>query len=123
MFIQVSSFSQDILHVVDLYKLLRHQLEHIDVANGRIFNVGGGRGISVSLAELTRLCEEHSGTHIDIGIDLRTRDADVPWYVTDSTRVMSAFDWKPTRTVEDIVEELFAWLIDHRTQLEPILGS
>ena len=114
---------RDILHVIDLYNLLRHQLEHIDIANGQTFNVGGGRGVSTSLAELTRLCEKHSGTHLDIGIDLGTRDADVPWYVTDSTRVMSAFDWKPTRTVEDIVEELFAWLTDHRTQLEPILGS
>ena len=110
-------------HVIDLYNLLRHQLEHIEIANGQTFNVGGGRGASASLAELTRLCEEHSGTQLDIGIDLRTRDADVPWYVTDSTRVMSAFDWKPTRTVEDIVEELFAWLTDYRTQLEPILGS
>ena len=114
---------RDILHVSDLYALLRHQLDHLEIANGKTFNVGGGRSNSVSLSELTQLCEEFSGNDLRISGEPYSRDADIPWYITDSTQAQSCFDWQPAYSVETIVKEIFDWLVEHRSKLVPILGN
>jgi CDP-paratose 2-epimerase len=49
---------RDILHISDLYELIKLQIADFDVFNNRIFNAGGGTDVSVSLAELTAICEE-----------------------------------------------------------------
>jgi len=114
---------RDILHVADLYALLRAQFEQIDKINGQIFNVGGGRNISVSLAELTDLCTSRSGKRLDIAADPETRDADIPWYITDTRAVTETTGWQPRYDVESILDDIFAWLGDNRAQLEPILKA
>ncbi len=114
---------RDILHVADLYRLLKLQLSQISSLSGQIFNVGGGRKISVSLNELTQICEQHSSSHLNIACKPETRDADIPWYITDTQAVSDATAWQPQHSIEATVEEIFAWLTDHRNQLEPILGS
>ena len=55
-----------------------------------MFNVGGGRANSVSLAELTDLCRARADASIPIGSEPRTSDADVPYYVTDNAAVTAA---------------------------------
>ena len=47
---------RDILHVHDLFDLLLLQLEAPERWDGRVYNVGGGNEVSVSLRELTELC-------------------------------------------------------------------
>lgn len=112
---------RDILHVADLYELLRLQLAGMDRCRGRVFNVGGGAETSVSLAELTRLCVERSGSAIPIARQPETRPADIPWYVTDNGAVTEALGWRPTRPVGAILDDIFDWLRAHRGALEPIL--
>ena len=114
---------RDILHVADLYTLLKLQLSKLSSLNGQIFNVGGGIEVSVSLRELTELCKHYSSRSLNILSDPETREADIPWYVTDTTAVRNATGWTPKHSVNSTVEELFAWLTDYRDQLEPILGQ
>ena len=114
---------RDVLHVADLYELLKLQIRQIDGVNRRTFNVGGGRDNSVSLAELTQLCEMHTGHRLKFMRDDRTREADVPWYVTDNSEVLAKFGWRPQCTIESMLEEVFVWLADNRTELEPILRA
>ena len=57
---------RDLLHVDDLLALLDYQLTHFTEMDGEVFNVGGGRAISLSLLETTRICEEITGKKIDI---------------------------------------------------------
>lgn len=52
---------QDLLHVEDLFELLRLQLRDLAVHSGQVYNVGGGRDVSVSLLELTGLCRAATG--------------------------------------------------------------
>ncbi|MBT5265268.1 MAG: NAD-dependent epimerase/dehydratase family protein [Rhodospirillaceae bacterium] len=113
---------RDILHVTDLYRLLRCQLERIDDVSGHIFNVGGGAETSVSLTELSALCREISGNSIDIASDPETRPADIPYYVTDNSEVSEMFDWAPEYGVEAILEDVHSWLVGNREMLAPILG-
>lgn len=112
---------RDVLHVDDLYDLITLQLDDLDRWNGSLFNIGGGAANAVSLRELTALCRTATGKAIDIGEIAETRDADIPYYVTDHRRLTAATGWTPTRPVERIVDDIARWLVDHRTKLEPIL--
>jgi CDP-paratose 2-epimerase len=113
---------RDVLHVDDLYDLLSKQLAELDRHSKQIFyNVGGGMDNSVSLRELTRFCQELSGKRIEISRIPETRDADIPFYVSDCTAVRKAIGWKPKRTLNMVLENVWRWLVDYRNQLEAIL--
>jgi len=101
---------RDILHVADLFELLKVQIENIDKYSGTIFNVGGGREISISLNELTALCEKYTGNTTQIDSVKQNRDADIPIYLSDCTKVINATGWKPSRTPDMIVEEISHWI-------------
>ncbi|MEO5330400.1 MAG: NAD-dependent epimerase/dehydratase family protein [Magnetococcus sp. YQC-5] len=113
---------RDILHVSDLYRLLTLQLMTIDQIHGVTYNVGGGPGGSVSLCELTRICQKITGNTIEIQQKPVTTPADIPYYVTDNTHITLETGWKPEYTTERILEEIFVWLTEHKTQLKPILS-
>ncbi len=113
---------RDVLHVADLFDLLGRQIDALDNLSGRTFNVGGGLGVSVSLAELTELCAERTATRLTIGSDPTTRSVDIPYYVTDHSAVTKATGWSPARSVAIILDEVVNWLERHRKELEPVLG-
>lgn len=113
---------RDVLHINDLYRLLRIQIADIDTYTGHLFNVGGGRQTSVSLCELTRYCEHYTGNTIEIQQKLENRPADIPYYISDCTRIRNETGWTPIASVEDIVREIAEWIISHRDSLAPILS-
>jgi len=114
---------RDVLHVADLYDLVRLQLADMTRYSGGVYNVGGGRANSVSLAELTALCRARADASIPVDAEPRTNDADVPYYVTDNAAVTAATGWSPARPFETLLDEVFAWLRDHRAALEPVLSG
>ena len=67
---------RDILHVADLYDLIRIQVGDLGLHAGRTYNVGGGAGVSVSLAELTDLCVRRCQRVATLGSDPETRAAE-----------------------------------------------
>ena len=114
---------RDILHVHDLFDLICKQIADWPKHSGRIHNAGGGHANSVSLRELTEMCKERCGHDIPIGSDPQTRAADIPYYITDNAEITASTGWLPRRSVNDILDEVFQWLAEHREQLEPILNS
>lgn len=112
---------RDVLHIADLFDLLRLQIAAFDRHSGHSYNVGGGGGRSVSLAELTDLCRVRIGVSLRMGEDPTTRAADLPYYVTDHAAVTEATGWAPKRSVEMILDEVVEWLIEHRATVEPVL--
>ena len=114
---------RDVLHVADLHELVERQVADLERHAGPARNVGGGPEYSVSLAELTDLVVRASGRRIEIGRDPETRAADIPWYVTDNARIAAAADWRPRRGTAELIDEVVRWLVDHRSVLEPVLGS
>jgi CDP-paratose 2-epimerase len=113
---------RDVLHVRDLFDLVARQIGSFERHSGQTYNVGGGAAISVSLAELTGLCAARSGRRLALGSDPATHAADIPYYVTDTKAVSEATGWRPTRSVEATLDEVFTWLARHRAELEPVLG-
>jgi CDP-paratose 2-epimerase len=113
---------RDMLHVADLCDLLLLQIAQFDRCNGLIFNVGGGNGGSVSLCELTALVQAATGRTTRIDAQAESRVGDIPYYVSDCSRVEQHLQWQPRRRPGQIVEEIVRWIGDHRSALEPILS-
>lgn len=112
---------RDVLHVRDLFELVKIQIANWPKHSGQTYNIGGGHDRSVSLAELTALCQARSNNRIPISTDPETRAADIPYYITDNTEVTNQTGWQPKISVQQLLDEVFAWLRDNRVQLEPIL--
>lgn len=112
---------RDILHVDDLLRLVLYEIAHMDELSGETLNVGGGLGVSVSLRELTALCEELTGNRIGIGSVPGDRPADVRVYVTDNSRVTELTGWRPKRGAREILEDICVWIRDYREDLRGIL--
>lgn len=101
---------RDILHIDDLFKLVDWQIHHIDSVNGQVFNVGGGITHSLSLLEMTALCEEISNNKISILKVPETRVADLRIYITDNSKVSAMTGWSPEITVKQTLTEIFDWI-------------
>ena len=114
---------RDVLDVADLYELLRCQMADLGRHSGAVYNVGGGRENSVSLVELTARCRARAGQSIPIDRDPSTRDADVPYYVSDNAAVAAATGWTPRRSLDALLDDVFEWLGAHRDAVEPLLKA
>lgn len=112
---------RDLLHVDDLFSLVDIELGIIDRINGKIYNVGGGTKISLSLLETTALCRDISGNVIDIKQDQRTRPADIIMYLTDFSRVQNETGWKPLHSARNVLEQICGWIEEYESILKKIL--
>ena len=114
---------RDVLHMMDLFNLIQYQMQNISQCNEEIYNVGGGMRNSVSLLELTDIVTQMTGKKIYIGSDVTTREADIPFYVSDNTKVKNETQWEPTRNVPKIIEDILHWLKENEIILKPLFRS
>ncbi|MEK6647092.1 MAG: NAD-dependent epimerase/dehydratase family protein [Candidatus Firestonebacteria bacterium] len=112
---------RDIVHIDDLYNLINIQLKNIGKFNGEIFNVGGGKNISVSLNELTSICEKITGNKIKISKIQDNRNADIRIYLTDNTKVTKLTGWQPKISITNIIEGIHNWIKNNEKQLIKVL--
>jgi CDP-paratose 2-epimerase len=113
---------RDLLHVEDLCRLIDYEAHHLQALNMQTFNAGGGPSNTVSLAELTHLCSEITGNEVPVTAVDENRPGDIPWYVTDNTRITAATGWRPEKTVKDILLDSYQWLQENEGLLRPVLG-
>jgi len=113
---------RDILHIDDLFRLIDLQVNHLEEMSGSTFNVGGGKDVSVSLRELTKLSEKYTGNSIPIEGIKENRPGDIRIYITDNANVFKATGWKPAIGVESIIEEISEWIKENKNKLEGVLA-
>jgi CDP-paratose 2-epimerase len=109
---------RDILHVDDLYELIKKEVADA-TAGYQLHAVGGGADRSTSLRELTAACQARAGRAIEIDSEPDTHPADVPYHVTDAGAVRSKTGWVPNRTLDVLLDDVFEWLRSERVRLEP----
>jgi CDP-paratose 2-epimerase len=114
---------RDLLHVADLLDLIDTQLNRFAELDGRVFNVGGGLGSSLSLCETTAACRRVIGRSIPVGSVPETREGDVRVYVTDNSAVTTATGWVPRRTPDQILADIHAWVTAREPDLRRLLGG
>ena len=101
---------RDLLHVEDLCLLIDLQIQDMDKGSGKIYNVGGGQGVSLSLLEATSLCQEITGNKVSIACTKQNRPFDIPVYITNYEKLNKDYSWKPLRPKEKILEDIYVWL-------------
>lgn len=98
---------RDYVHVEDLAQAHVRVLDGITAGGpSGIFNLGGGRGVSV--AEIIRLMGEASGREIPIAIGPR-RVGDPVAIWSDIGLVNRTYGWEPTRDLQAMIGSAWEW--------------
>ena len=113
---------RDILHINDLYELVKIQLRDVQNWKGNIYNIGGGNELSVSLKELTELCKSITGNKLTVNQSKSERNADIPYYVTNYRKIREETNWKPTLDIEKIMQDIVDWINENYNDLKLILS-
>jgi CDP-paratose 2-epimerase len=113
---------RDILHIDDLYRLISMQIKDIGKFSDQTYNVGGGRKVSISLKELTYLCQKYTGETIPIDSLKEDRTGDIPIYITDHKKITEQTGWTPKITTDQIIVEITEWILENKELLLPILS-
>jgi len=114
---------RDFLHIDDLCLLIDFQLHNMKEMTGKTFNVGGGTDKSISLLELTAICQEITGNKVDIQEVKENRKADVRIYISDNSAVAKATGWQPKKSIHDMVSDIYQWIKQNELILRPILSE
>ncbi len=96
---------RDCLHPRDLVPALLAQMKPSSNNQPRIANFSGGVTNSMSLAQLTRWCDERFGRH-PVAMDANPRPFDIPWMVLDSTLAEKIWLWSPKISLPQLLEEI-----------------
>jgi len=113
---------RDFIHIDDLFNVVHTQIKDMDRYTGETFNIGGGLENSLSLFELTKLCEKMSGNHIEIKKELKDRPNDVRIYLSDTSKFQKKSDWKCQHNAEKTISDIYRWIIENKSVLERILN-
>ena len=105
---------RDVLHVNDLLDAYDAAIEKIDVAAGRVYNLGGGPLNVMSVwAEFGPILEKLLGKEIPVTRgDWRPGDQKV--FYADIRKAERELDWKPKIGVEQGVGMLFEWVKENQ---------
>ena len=106
---------RDILHINDVSEIILIQIKKIKKIHNKIFNIGGGINNSISLKDLTMKCEKLTGNKIKLKSVSKTSIFDIPYYVSDNSKVKKSYNWKPSRNIDKILGDIYHWLFKNKT--------
>lgn len=111
---------RDFLPIEDLCALVVKQLGQVPESRAVLYQAAGGRDFSVSLMELTKICQEVTGNKVLINSVAESHQNDLPILMLDSSTARRDFDWEPTITARDLVGRIYEWLVSNESALRPI---
>jgi CDP-paratose 2-epimerase len=104
---------RDLLYINDLIDALLLAEAHLERAQGRAFNIGGGPKNTLSLLELIALVERHHRLEVSFR---DWRSGDQRYYVSDTTRFEELTGWRPRIAAKEGIAALLHWLEERRHQ-------
>ena len=108
---------RDVLHIYDLCELIDLQIKKINYINNTLFTVGGSKRNCISLNELTTICEKISGNTLNISKIKKTSIYDIPYFVTNNSKVSKTYNWKPKRNIFKTVLDTYNWLKEDKSKI------
>ena len=105
---------RDVIHIDDVCNIIFLQIKKLKTINNNIFNIGGGIKNAISLLSLTNKCKKLTKNNINIKKVLKTSIFDIPYFVTDNSKILKAYKWKPTKNIDKILKDIFIWLSQNK---------
>ena len=65
---------------------------------------------AISLKELTKKCEKITSNSIKFTVKKSTSIYDIPYFVTDNSKVSNLYKWKPEKNIDDIIRDTHLWM-------------
>ncbi len=97
---------RDLLYIDDLSSAYVKAIEHIDRANGEIYNVGGGPENQISLLEFLKVLKNQIGLTTQYSFS-SWREGDQRVFISDNAKLRDHLGWQPTTTVGKGLDALF----------------
>jgi CDP-paratose 2-epimerase len=111
---------RDFVGIDDLGDLVLLQIERMSDLPRRRYNVGGGVASSLSLYELTAMCEAITGNRVEMRRVSEKRPADIRLYVTDNARVSGDIGWAPRRSPQQTLQSIYTWIRENERLVAPL---
>ncbi len=109
---------RDVIHIDDVCELIALQVKKINKNFNLLVNVGGGKKNATSLKNLTTLCQQVTSNHIKIGSKKSTSEYDIPYYVTDNSKVKKIYKWRNRKSFLNILQDVYKWMLDNQKELK-----
>ena len=108
---------RDVIHIQDVCEIILLQIKKINRIYNETFNIGGSTSSFISLINLTKKCEKLTGNKIKFTKIKKTSLFDVPAYITDNSKLIKFYKWKPLKTIDDIINDIYNWIIENKKAL------
>ena len=105
---------RDIIHINDVCSIILLQIQNLKKINNQTFNIGGGDKNKISLQDLTIKCEKITKNKIKISKNKRTSLFDIPYFVTDNSKIYKFYKWRPLHNVDRLLYDIYIWLKENK---------
>ena len=105
---------RDVIHISDVCKLIMLQIKKIGSINNLTINAGGGKKNSVSLKNLTKICQKITSNEIKIFSNKKTSNYDIPYYVTNNSQAKKIYKWSPEKKILHIIQDMYKWMLPNK---------
>ena len=94
------------------------QIKKIKNINNFTINAGGGKYNSISLKNLTKICQKITKNKIKISSKKTTSEYDIPYYVTDNSKVKKIYKWDNKKKILHIIQDMYKWMKSNKKVLK-----
>ena len=105
---------RDIIHINDVCSIIFLQIQNLKKINNQTFNIGGGDKNKISLQDLTIKCEKITKNKIKISKNKRTSLFDIPYFVTDNSKIYKFYKWRPLHSIDRLLFDIYIWLKENK---------
>ena len=109
---------RDVVHISDVCKLIALQINKINNIYNFTINVGGGKKNAISLKDLTKICQKITLNRIKISSKKNTSEYDIPYYITDNSKVKKIYKWVPKKKIFHIIQDMYKWMSSNKKTLK-----
>ena len=109
---------RDVIHINDVCELIAKQIRKINNIYNMTVNVGGGKKNAISLKDLTKKCQKITSNKMQIFSNKKTSVYDIPYYITDNSKVKKIYNWAPKEKFSSILEDLYEWMMSNENKLK-----
>ena len=75
----------------------------------------------ITLIKLTEMCKEIFNTSTEPLKTIEERSGDIPYYVSDYSKIKKLSGWQPEIRIEKTVEEIYLWVEKNKSKLSKLI--